>query len=282
MYNYIIAHHKGGTPKALKKSLPAFKVIVPGRGEQAIYKKNALIINWGVSEMKQVPPKLNGNNIHFLNYPGSVITAVDKRKTLVRLWNDGVPAVEWTEDFVRARAWLKEGRSVFGRKLLQASQGDGIVLAVARDYKASGELPKGFEHCKIWTKNFPKEVEARIHVFGSEVIDYQEKRQVNKNRFKEDPTFDKSLAKPDHWVRNFDHGWVFCHDNVQQHRGAMDAAVKAVKFLGLDFGAVDVLISGSKAVVCEVNTAPGLEGQTMQAYVKKFTELLQAIKRHSK
>ena len=43
---------------------------------------------------------------------------------------------------------------------------------------------------------------------------------------------------------------------------------------GLDFGAVDVLWNErqQKAYVCEVNTAPGLEGITLDNYLKEIKE----------
>lgn len=274
MYNYLIAHYKGGTPKALRKALPDLKIVVPSRGEAAIYKPGSVAINWGVSDVRGLPYKHNINGITFLNYPGPVSLAVDKRKTLDRMWADDVPHVEYTSDYGKAKQWLSEGRSVFGRKLLQASQGDGIVLANQREYKKTGAVPKEFETCRLWTKNFPKDREVRIHVFRGQIIDYQEKRQVNSKRFKEDPSFDKTLAKPDFWVRNFDNGWVFCHEGVERHKGAEVVATKAIKALGLDFGAVDILIAEDVAVVCEINTAPGLEGRTLEAYTKCFSSLM--------
>jgi glutathione synthase/RimK-type ligase-like ATP-grasp enzyme len=50
------------------------------------------------------------------------------------------------------------------------------------------------------------------------------------------------------------------------------AAKKAVKALGLDFGAVDVLEKDGQAYVLEVNAAPSLGGTLPELYAKTFKE----------
>lgn len=50
------------------------------------------------------------------------------------------------------------------------------------------------------------------------------------------------------------------------------AAKQAVKALGLDFGAVDVLEKDGRAYVLEVNAAPGLGGSMPRLYAKTFKE----------
>ena len=47
-------------------------------------------------------------------------------------------------------------------------------------------------------------------------------------------------------------------------------ALNAIEDLQLDFGAVDVVVSGysDNSFVLEVNTAPGIEGTTVKKYVE--------------
>ncbi|MNV71557.1 Ribosomal protein S6--L-glutamate ligase [compost metagenome] len=53
------------------------------------------------------------------------------------------------------------------------------------------------------------------------------------------------------------------------------AAVDACEVLGLDFGAVDVALGkDGKVYVFEVNTAPGIEGTCLEAYVNAFKEVM--------
>jgi D-alanine-D-alanine ligase-like ATP-grasp enzyme len=52
-------------------------------------------------------------------------------------------------------------------------------------------------------------------------------------------------------------------------------AFKAMASSALDFVAVDVVWNEheKQAYVLEINTAPGLEGATVESYARKFTEL---------
>lgn len=263
----ILANYKNGTPRDLKRGLPGAKIVNPYTDKVKF--QGGIILNWGTR------PHLDSRSYsaNILNRPEAVDKACNKQKTLMNLKAAGVPCLDWTTNVEIAIDWLKEGKSVFGRALLEGSSGDGIVLQVAKDYKknlkdGAPTVSTEFRRCKIWTKNFPKEAEARVHVFQGRVIHYSEKRRVNPERFAQDPLFDKSLAKPDFWVRNHKNGWIFAHEILVPHQVAMQVSRDAIKALGLDFGAVDVLMAENKAVVCEVNTAPGLEGQSLKAYLQ--------------
>jgi glutathione synthase/RimK-type ligase-like ATP-grasp enzyme len=53
-----------------------------------------------------------------------------------------------------------------------------------------------------------------------------------------------------------------------------ETAVKAIIKLGLDFGAVDIIQTpDGHGWVLEVNTAPAIEGSTVDAYADAFAEL---------
>lgn len=71
------------------------------------------------------------------------------------------------------------------------------------------------------------------------------------------------------WIRSWDGGWRIVYDGVTSRQRHRDLAHSAVEALNLDFGAVDI---GEKAdgslLVLEVNRAPGLEGGTIDAYVR--------------
>src|SRR5690606_38651979 len=73
---------------------------------------------------------------------------------------------------------------------------------------------------------------------------------------------DAEQTRDQRLIRNHDNGWVF--GLVRDEDGAAKAieeAAKAVQVLGLDFGAVDVIIGRDDGLpyVLELNTAPGLE-----------------------
>jgi glutathione synthase/RimK-type ligase-like ATP-grasp enzyme len=97
-----------------------------------------------------------------------------------------------------------------------------------------------------------------------QVIDYQEK--LKKRGFEE----------RDAWIRNHDKGYVFARDGITVPEVVRQLAVKAVGTLGLDFGAVDIGYREKEQLgyVFEVNTAPGLEGHTIESYVNGFKKEL--------
>lgn len=76
-------------------------------------------------------------------------------------------------------------------------------------------------------------------------------------------------------IRNHANGFVFCRDNIIEPSDLRDVAIQAVTALGLDFGAVDVIWNEhyNKCYALEVNTAPGLEGTTLERYTNKIKEL---------
>lgn len=198
------------------------------------------IINWGNSERR-----FNGT---YINQPEQVAVASDKLRS-AKAFNDyGTPQPDFTEDRDVAKEWAAEG-TVVCRKLLRASCGRGIVLA---------ESPDMVVPAPLYVKYIKKADEYRVHVFAGQVIDIQQKR--------------RRLEVPDeevnYQIRNHHNGWVFARDGVVCPSAVTDAAVSAVSALGLDFGAVDIGFnnhSGTPAVY-EVNTAPGLEGTTLEKY----------------
>ena len=63
---------------------------------------------------------------------------------------------------------------------------------------------------------------------------------------------------------------MFCRDDVVRNDTMDLLAISAVDSLGLDFGAVDIIWNESEDqyYVLEVNTAPGVEGTTLQKYTE--------------
>jgi D-alanine-D-alanine ligase-like ATP-grasp enzyme len=76
-------------------------------------------------------------------------------------------------------------------------------------------------------------------------------------------------------VRNLDNGFVYVLDD-DPPECVRNEAVKALESTELAFGAVDVIYNEhqNKAYVLEINTAPGLEQRTAEAYAKVFQKIL--------
>lgn len=211
-----------------------------------------VVINWGRSERR-----FNGE---YINAPENVVLASDKLRAAEALREHGTPQPDFTTSQEEAKKWAEEGSVVVCRKLLRASQGRGIVLASTPD-----EVVKA----PLYTRYVKKADEFRVHVAFGKVLDVQQKK--------------RRLEVPDdqvNWqIRNAKNGWVFARDGVDAPAVVRDAAVSAVAALGLDFGAVDVGYNAKRgeAAVYEVNTAPGLEGTTLETYYEAFAERLPQI-----
>ncbi len=130
--------------------------------------------------------------------------------------------------------------------------GDGIIIV-----EPSNIVPPA----PLYTKYVFKVKEWRVHVVNGKVIDTQQKIR--------DP--DK---EPVTWkVRSHANGFIFVRGNIGPNISRDELAIAAVSALGLDFGAVDIVEDkAGKLFVLEVNTAPGLEGQTVESYAAAFKE----------
>lgn len=71
------------------------------------------------------------------------------------------------------------------------------------------------------------------------------------------------------WVRSFDLGWRINYDGFKSDPKMRKLASVACKALKLTFGAVDIgERDNGQFYVLEVNRAPGIEGGTLEAYVR--------------
>lgn len=235
------------TAKELARALGIKRV----KAERSKFKggQHKTVINWGASEIGS--PEVRKCKI--LNGPPMVKVAADKLSFFVRCAGTGLTP-DYTTDLGTAQKWIGEGSAVVCRTILNGHSGQGIVLAHKVD-----ELVKA----PLYVKYVPKKDEYRVHVGsgGEEVIDVQ-KKAVKKD-------FDGVV---NHQIRNHDKGYVFIREGINPPEEVLTKAKACVKLLGLDFGAVDIIYNVRKKLVyvLEVNTAPGLEGTTLDNYVKYF------------
>jgi cytochrome c1 len=172
-----------------------------------------------------------------------------------------VPSPEWTTERATAKTWLMQGFTVYGRDTLTGHSGQGIIILKPEDYQSLDDQDS-IPGCPLFTKATKAKVEFRIHVGdeGDTIIDMVQKKKRE--------GFEGGISG----IRNHVNGWVFARQDIQVPIKVIDAAKAAVKALNLDFGAVDVGYSPQqdKAFVYEVNTAPGLEGTTLENYTSYF------------
>lgn len=219
------------------------------------------LINWGCTELKI---RTKGR---VLNPPDKVRDSVSKLATWRKLDNSDIPCVKITTDRTQAVAWHDRGYKVLVRKD-GLSGGKGIRMFAPQI---------GQPDFDFYSRIFPKTHEFRVHVVGQQVVDLVQKKALNEKD-----------AQINRLIRTHENGWVFAHQGlILSDQADIDKignlAKDACNALGLDFGAVDILAMMDeksprrlrKAVVCEVNTAPGLENtRTIKAYADGIRRIL--------
>jgi glutathione synthase/RimK-type ligase-like ATP-grasp enzyme len=191
-----------------------------------------------------------------VNHWSAVSVARNKVLTLMEFDAHAVPTLEWTVNPDVAQQWWKDGADVVVRGTTTGQGGAGIRLITQGDAIAEWPL------APLYTKYAKKRTEYRLHVWRGDLLDIQEKRR-------------RSGSEADSRIRSYDNGWIFARENVAVPECVSKAAVAAVNALNLDFGAVDVGYNAhyDRPIVFEVNTAPGLEGTTLERYAEKAKEL---------
>ena len=129
-------------------------------------------------------------------------------------------------------------------KLLQGTQGQGIVLAETR--KAAESVMSAFRQldADIMVQEFVKEssgVDIRAFVIGSKVVAAM-KRTAPQGEFRSNLHMGATVEKI-----------VLTNEEVQ-------VAVRAANILGLSIAGVDLMRSDRGPLILEVNSSPGLQG----------------------
>lgn len=208
-----------------------------------------IVINWGASKC---PSAYTEGSHRVVNPPSAIARASNKRSAFLTMsaagvsipkFSTSIPDIDW------------EGLTVVRHKLTGHS-GEGIELVAQ-----GAELPAA----PLYVEYVPKKDEYRVHVMGESIILVQRKGARSDYE-----------GKPDFQIRNHKNGFVFVRNDVSPDERVLDEARKAIKALGLDFGAVDIVWNQSrqKAYVLEVNTAPGMEGSTIGDYAEAFRDYL--------
>lgn len=143
---------------------------------------------------------------------------------------------------------------MLGRRFFH-SQGKDIVAFKSRNEYFSIFPHKYTSECDYYVQFIPVQHEYRVHVVCGEVVNIAVKVGGEK----------------DVYCRNLKTGWTM-KDSVgwmKKIPNLKEIAKKAVACLGLDFGAVDVLLGkDGKPYVLEVNTAPGLIERRADIYAR--------------
>ncbi len=240
------------------------KRIVRRRG---IFKRDVLI-RWGTTRDEEVDTIFERKGALLLNRASSLSANVDKLNSLIVFRNAGVTVPNfWTEKREIPRfPVLGRNREHRGGKDVVVIQGSAI--AKFNDYS---KIP----HKSFYTEFICSKDEFRIHVFDGQII------RVTKKVFRGHDRFDTNIEEK-YVIRNDTYGWghssIEIEDFYKKYPEAVKNAVRAVKSIGLTFGAVDLILrqSDNRPFVLEVNSCPRLNSVGIDVYIKA---ILDKIKR---
>lgn len=216
---------------------------------------SSFLVNWGCSA---------GNYATHLNQYHLVGLAVNKARAFNAMFSRmdaGVSVPRFvsyqTLDLCKVGEANDTGHIWLARHSLTGSGGADITVV------RPGDL---WPEAPLYVQYIPKLVEFRVHVFRN--LNGDGYNTLTRQKLRES---DAEQDRDQRLIRNRENGWVFAH--VRDEDGARKAeaeAAKAITALGLDFGAVDVVIGRDDrlAYVLEVNTAPGVEAEATLAFYK--------------
>jgi hypothetical protein len=208
-------------------------------------RRKDVIVNWG-----------NSNPPHFrwmeqdLNKPYAIALACNKLNTFTELDCKGFEHLPTYLTYKESAIDLVNmGNTIYCRSTVTGHSGRGIVIA--NNVNELIDAP-------LYTVKTKHKDEYRVHVFKGEILDVQKKKRKL--------GFDGCSSG----IRNHSNGWIYARVDVAIPDMLCPIAIQAVELLGLDFGAVDIghRLIDNKFFVFEVNTAPGIEGTTLDKYAK--------------
>ena len=181
-----------------------------------------------------------------LNPAKAIWTAGDKLASFQKLAQAEVRIPEFTTTAPDSDGvWLARKRRGFGGRDIQVYEGAAIP---------------GTE---FYSRYVPNDREYRVHVVGDKIVRVQRKY------------LERPAQRRSEYIKNHQNGYVFKTPSKRLNKDRLDAAVKAVQALGLDFGAVDLVVGHDNlCYVLEVNTAPACAPKTLQAYAVALADLI--------
>ena len=252
----VLPYRQGSrSARALADALPNGRVL---RLEGSLFnpRPTDVIINWGntsiSSDRGAIRPTANGNISH--------LKAVTNKLNFFNLMREAGLGNIVPPFWDNRNDITDEDFPIVCRTVLAGHSGDGIVMANDRDQLVQAPL---------YVKYIKKKDEYRVHcgkkvsADGTEsIVTISLQRKARREGYE----------NPNWQVRNHSNGFVFVRGNVNPPASVERVAHAAFQASQLDFGAVDVIYNERQGMsyVLEINTAPGLEGQTVTDYVNFF------------
>lgn len=222
-------------------------------------KQRKTVINWGSSELPFEVQRCGTILNHSLDVQvvSNKLSFFRTQTPIQGLEESYARLVPWTIDREEAQTWSDEGSTVVIRNSLTGHSGFGILIVEPEEIVPEAPL---------YTKYIKKDSEWRIHILKGNVI-FKQRKIKNPN-----------IEEPATWkIRSHQNGFIFQQNNLEVPPDVEKQALLSFGRSGLDFGAVDVIYNKKKneAYVLEINTAPGLEGTTVEIYANVFKSFIE-------
>lgn len=155
-----------------------------------------------------------------------------------------------TPPFTTNRREAAEWPICVARTVLTGHEGAGIIIT------EHGEEPP---RASLYTKYIKKRAEYRIHIAFGRIIDMQRKIR-------------RPDGEPTDWrIRSWRNGFIFARNSGIPSETSQRAALAAMTHFELDYGAIDLVETrDGDTYILEINSAPGLEGGTLERYARAF------------
>lgn len=216
--------------------------------EESVY----CLIRWGSSRKLPSQPTVE------INPAASVRRCSDKIATFEVLQNAGVSVPPWSRDIADLKRQC--GSRVPGDTFLARrnflTNGRGIVPFTWNDPVPPADF---------YSMYLPPTREYRIHVANGQVIRIQ-------GKYCDFP----DQAVSNQYVRNHGTGWRYRTPRQDLKPNRKQAAVNAISAMGLDFGAVDMMVQSDKGAfyVFEVNSGPACSPLTARCYISNIAAMV--------
>lgn len=235
------------------------RVIDPN--QRIIYK--TCLVNWGVPrELIHAP--LAKDKYFILNNSGTA--RASSKALFFSVYGSGHyegPRLPWwtanraaAQEYVSSRNRRTDGPVLVERHVVSGHSGNGIRLVNANEEVRLAPL---------YTAYIKKKDEYRVHFFkhpGEETQYFVQQKRLRQDHPEGD------IFK----IRNKSNGWVYCHNEVSHNAAVLQQAHIMAELSSLDFGAIDIIWNESEggAYILEINTAPGVEGETGRWYARQI------------
>ncbi len=258
-----------------------------------------VVICWGTKTKEAVVLKNN----KVLNHPDNIRTNRNKLLSLKAFEKEGCNVAPFTDDLKKAGNKGFEYPLIARTNYHQGGAGFWLCLNAAQITQAVNE---GAQYIQ---KFIDIKDEYRLHVVEGKIVyavkkvmrnnhkeaftnhytehieNFAKKQKIDLDKATVDVIMDRMSRKfatgSDMVVRSNTRGWKFSKLNVAKlDKNLVDEAVRSLKALKLNYGAVDCCIgSDGKPYIIECNTGPGLEGSSLESWSAALKDLINTPKK---